>query len=457
MRYEAPETLNAAVKLLAGAKGVGKVLAGGTDLLVQMRSGMVEPDLIVDIKHIPETRKVTAEKGGFRVGAAVSGAELDENAKFAKAWPGVLEAFELIGSTQVQGRCTLVGNLCNASPAADSVPALIAAGAKASIVGPKGRREVPVEDIMVGPRKLSLTKGEIVASFLLPARPARTGDAYLRFIPRTEMDIAVVGCGVCLTLDAGGACTAARVSLGAVAPRPLLVAAAAAFAAETRRSRIGIPIGLHHELEFGAFGVTALLMGTLGTVQMASHQIALNIASLTFMVPLGVGAAAAVLVGRAVGRGDPIGARYAAGAALAVGVIFMGTSAILMLLIPARLASIYTDMEAVLGLAATLIPIAGAFQIFDGIQVVSAGALRGLGDTRVPMLIGLVGFWLIGLPVSVALGFGAGLGPIGLWWGLVAGLGAVALLLLARVRVRFSGTLIRVVIDDADAAFTPQG
>ena len=115
------------------------------------------------------------------------------------------------------------GNLCNGSPAADSVPALIVAGAKASIVGPKGRRELAVEDVMLAPRKLCLTKGEIVASFLLPAKPARTSDAYLRFIPRTEMDIAVVGCGVCLTLDAGGECTAARVALGAVAPRPLLV------------------------------------------------------------------------------------------------------------------------------------------------------------------------------------------------------------------------------------------
>ena len=126
-----------------------------------------------------------------------------------------MEAANLIGSTQIQGRATMGGNLCNGSPAADSVPALIAAGAKASIVGPKGRRDVPVEDVMLAPRKLSLTKGEIIASFLLPAKPARTGDAYLRFIPRTEMDIAVVGCGVCLTLDAkrhlhGGARVARR-------------------------------------------------------------------------------------------------------------------------------------------------------------------------------------------------------------------------------------------------------
>jgi len=219
--------------------------------------------------------------------------------------------------------------------------------------------------------------------------------------------------------------------------------------------RIGVPIGVHHELEFGAFGVTALLMGTLGTTQMAAHQIALNIASLTFMVPLGVGAAAAVLVGRAVGRGDAGDARRAAVVSLAVGIAFMGTSAVVMLLVPAAIASLYTNLTPVLQLAAALIPIAGAFQVFDGIQVVSAGTLRGLGDTRVPMLIGLVGFWLVGLPVSVALAFGAGLGPLGLWWGLVAGLGAVALLLLARVRVRFRRTLDRLVIDDANPVSPP--
>lgn len=221
--------------------------------------------------------------------------------------------------------------------------------------------------------------------------------------------------------------------------------------------RIGVPIGLHHELEFGAFGVTAVLMGTLGTIEMAAHQIALNIASVTFMVPLGVGAAASVLVGQAVGRGDSPHARRAAVASIAVGIAFMGTSAAVMLVFPAILAGLYTDLEAVLGLAVALIPIAGAFQVFDGIQAVSAGTLRGLGDTRVPMLIGLVGFWMIGLPVSVALAFGAGLGPLGLWWGLVAGLGVVAFLLLARVRVRFRGTLDRVVIDDADTTFAPQG
>ena len=227
MRYEAPRSLDQAVALLAGEHGEARVLAGGTDLLVQMKTDMIDPVLVVDIKGIAETRQIKEEAGGFRVGAAVTGAELKEHAKLKAAWPGVVEAANLIGSTQVQGRATMGGNLCNGSPAADSVPALIAAGARASIVGPKGRRELAVEDVMLAPRKLALEKGEIVASFLLPARPERTGDAYLRFIPRTEMDIAVVGCGVCLTLDAKGVCTAARVSLGAVAARPLLVAEAA--------------------------------------------------------------------------------------------------------------------------------------------------------------------------------------------------------------------------------------
>jgi aerobic carbon-monoxide dehydrogenase medium subunit len=228
MRYEAPKSLDQAVALLVAEKGEARVLAGGTDLLVQMRTDIIEPALLVDIKGIAELRQVKEEAGGFRIGAAVTGAELKEHAKLKAAWPGVVEAANLIGSTQVQGRATMGGNLCNGSPAADSVPALIAAGAKASIVGPKGRREVPVEEVMLAPRKLSLAKGELIASFVLPARAPRSSDAYLRFIPRTEMDIAVVGCGVCLTLDAKDTCTAARVSLGAVAERPLLAAAAAA-------------------------------------------------------------------------------------------------------------------------------------------------------------------------------------------------------------------------------------
>jgi carbon-monoxide dehydrogenase medium subunit len=227
MRYEAPDTVESAAALLAEATGEARVLAGGTDLLVQMRSEIVDPALIVDIKRITETRRITEERGGWRIGAAVTGAELKEHPRLTQIWPGVVEAANLIGSTQVQGRATLGGNLCNGSPAADSVPALIAAGALATLAGPKGRRELPVEDVMLGPRKLALTRGEFVVSFLLPPRPSRSSDAYLRFIPRTEMDIAVVGAGVNLTVDGTGTITAARVSLGAVAPRVLLVAEAA--------------------------------------------------------------------------------------------------------------------------------------------------------------------------------------------------------------------------------------
>ncbi len=227
MRYESPDTLEAASKLLAAASGDARILAGGTDLLVQIRAEVLSPELIIDIKRVGETRTVKEEAGGFRIGSAVTGAELKENAKLRSAWPGLVEAANLIGSTQVQGRATLGGNLCNGSPAADSVPALIAAGAIATLVGPNGRRDIKVEDVMLAPRKLALTKGEIIASFLLPKKAPHSGDAYLRFIPRTEMDIAVVGCGVSLTLDNGGTCTAARVSLGAVAARPLLVEDAA--------------------------------------------------------------------------------------------------------------------------------------------------------------------------------------------------------------------------------------
>jgi CO/xanthine dehydrogenase FAD-binding subunit len=227
MRYEAPETLDRAVQLLAAEGGIARILAGGTDLLVQIKTEVIEPDLVIDIKRIAEVRSITEEAGGFRIGAAVTGAELKEHAKLSKVWPGLVEAANLIGSTQIQGRATMGGNLCNGSPAADSVPALIAAGAKVTIIGPKGRRELPVEDVMLAPRKLALTKGEMIASFYLPPRGTRGADAYLRFIPRTEMDIAVVGCGVSVSLDPQGVCTAARVSLGAVAARPLLVTDAA--------------------------------------------------------------------------------------------------------------------------------------------------------------------------------------------------------------------------------------
>ncbi|MFO1023855.1 MAG: xanthine dehydrogenase family protein subunit M [Acetobacteraceae bacterium] len=227
LTYAAPTSVDDAVKLLAGTSGLAKVLSGGTDLLVQLRSGRLKPDLIVDTKKIPGIMGIREENGGFVVGAATPGAVVEAHAGMKAAWPGVVEALDLIGSTQVQGRCTLAGNLCNASPAADSVPAMYAAGAICVVVGPNGRREVPVEQIPTGPGRTSLAKGEFILEIKFPPKQARSSDAYLRFIPRTEMDIAVVGCGVSVTLDANGVCTAARVALGAVAPTVILVPDAA--------------------------------------------------------------------------------------------------------------------------------------------------------------------------------------------------------------------------------------
>jgi MATE family, multidrug efflux pump len=214
-----------------------------------------------------------------------------------------------------------------------------------------------------------------------------------------------------------------------------------------RMLRLGAPIGAQHVLEFGAFALVALMMGWIGTREMAGHQIAINLAALTFMVPLGVGDAASILVGRAVGRGDVAGTRAAARAAFACGMAFMSLTGALFLAGPAALARLYSRDLDVIAVAAVLIRIAGVFQIFDGLQVVGAGILRGLGDTRAPMLICLLGYWLLGIPLSAYLAFVAGLGPAGLWWGLVLGLGVVAILLLARVRSRLARRQPRVVID----------
>jgi len=228
LSYVAPGTVKDAIAALSGASGLVKVLSGGTDLLVQLRTGRVKPDLIVDLKKIPGLIGIKDDgAGAFTIGAATPCAELGEHAALCKAWPGVIEAANLIGSTQVQGRASLAGNLCNASPAADSVPAMIAAGMTCVVAGPKGERTVPVESICTGPGKTSLAKGEFVIAFKLPKRAAKSADAYLRFIPRTEMDIAVVGCGVDVSLDAKGVCTAAKVVLGAVAPTAVIVADAA--------------------------------------------------------------------------------------------------------------------------------------------------------------------------------------------------------------------------------------
>ena len=221
-----------------------------------------------------------------------------------------------------------------------------------------------------------------------------------------------------------------------------------------RMFRLGLPIGAQHVLEFGAFALVALMMGWMGTREMAGHQVAINLAALTFMVPLGVGDAASVLVGQAVGRGDPEGTRGAARAAFACGVTFMAMTGAIFLSFPEGLARLYSRDPAVIGVAAILIPIAGVFQVFDGTQVVAGGVLRGLGDTRAPMIANLLGYWAVGIPVSVYLGFRAGLGPAGLWWGLVLGLGLVGVSLLLRVRSRLARRQRRVVID---APLVPAG
>ena len=227
VNYAAPTSVDEAVKVLAGASGLAKVLSGGTDLLVQLRSGRLKPELIVDTKRIPGLIGIREEGDFFIVGAATPGAMLSDHHALEHAWPGIVEGADLIGSTQIQGRASLAGNLCNASPAADSVPAVIAAHTTVVIAGPGGKREAPAESICTGPGRTSLAKGEFIVEFKIPKPKPHQCDAYLRFIPRTEMDIAVVGCGVNVTLDAGGTCTAARVVLGAVAPTTVIVEDAA--------------------------------------------------------------------------------------------------------------------------------------------------------------------------------------------------------------------------------------
>src|SRR5947209_7518685 len=225
--YTAPTSIDDAVKALAASAGVAKALSGGTDLLVQLKSGRVRPEVIVDAKRIPGLIGIREEGDKFVIGAATPGVMISADERLTRAYPGIVEGVDLIGSKQIQGRCTIAGNLCNASPAADSVPALVAAAARVVISGPKGARSIAVEDVAIGPGRTSLGRGEIVEAIVLDKRPPRSGDAYLRFIPRSEMDIAVVGAGVSLTLDQGGRIESARVALGAVAPTVLLVSEAA--------------------------------------------------------------------------------------------------------------------------------------------------------------------------------------------------------------------------------------
>ena len=226
MQYDQPTTVDQAISLLAASGSSASLLAGGTDLLVQLRAGMRQPEHIVDVKRIPEMMTIAENADGFLIGAAVPSAELNEHAALKAAWPGVVEAMDLVGSTQIQGRASLGGNICNGSPAADSVPAMIAAGAICTIAGPNGLRDIAVDDIVTGPGKTSLAADEILVNIRLAPKQAGRGEAYLRMIPRTEMDIAVVGVGICLSIDEAGICTDAKVALGAVGPTQIVLAEA---------------------------------------------------------------------------------------------------------------------------------------------------------------------------------------------------------------------------------------
>jgi MATE family multidrug resistance protein len=222
---------------------------------------------------------------------------------------------------------------------------------------------------------------------------------------------------------------------------------ALAIAPLLRMLRLGLPIGFQFVLEVGVFSLVGIMMGRISAVALAGHQVALTLASLTFMVPLGVSVSAAVLVGRAVGRRDPDGVRRAARLSIATSLAFMALSALTLLTFPRAIAALYTNDPAVIAIAASLIPIAGVFQVFDGLQVTSGGVLRGLGETRSPMLANLFGYWVLGFPVSLLLGFRLGLGPRGLWWGFVVGLCVVGFFLLARVRAKLVDVPEPVAID----------
>jgi carbon-monoxide dehydrogenase medium subunit len=268
MRYERPETLAHAAALLADAGEKVFVLAGGTDLLVRMKRDDFEADLIVDIKSIAGMTEIVETADGFEIGAAVPCAMLGENRALKTAWPGVVEAANLIGSTQIQGRCTVVGNLCNASPAADSVPALVAAGAKALVTGPDGARTVSVADVPTGPGRTSLQKGEIITTILLSRRKPRSGDAYLRFIPRTEMDIAVVGAGVHLALDDQGVVETARIALGAVGPKVVLAEQGAAALVGTKLEDAALD-----NLSRACSAVSEPIADKRGTIEFRKHVV----------------------------------------------------------------------------------------------------------------------------------------------------------------------------------------
>ena len=225
--YEAPDSIDGAISLLANADIPAKILAGGTDLIIQTNRSTEESRLLVDVKKIAGMLDANLSADGLDLGPSMSCAEFTSRKDIQKVFPGLVEAAYLIGSTQVQGRASIGGNLCNSSPAADTIPALLVNGAQCVIAGPSGERTVAAEDFMTGVGQNCMVKGELLKMIHLPAPAAKTSDAYLRFIPRTEMDIAVAGAGVSVTVDDSGICTAARVAIGAVSPTARLVSEAA--------------------------------------------------------------------------------------------------------------------------------------------------------------------------------------------------------------------------------------
>jgi CO/xanthine dehydrogenase FAD-binding subunit len=220
--YTTPASVGEAVGLLT-AHPWARLLAGGTDLLVQLRAGRKETDLVVDLKRIPELNAIQYDPArGLTIGAAVPCYRIYRDQQVARAYPALVELASLIGGTQIQGRASLGGNLCNAAPSADSIPLLIALGATCRVAGARGEREIAVEDFCTGPGRTVLQPGELLVSFHLPPPPAHSGARYLRFIPRNEMDIAVAGAGVEVVLD-DGKFRSARIALASVAPTPLFV------------------------------------------------------------------------------------------------------------------------------------------------------------------------------------------------------------------------------------------